>query len=187
MNFADALRCPRKICLISNQTSLERALSAAADKAGLSDVLLCVCYEQSALHPLKELEPRFKALRAAAPDTLIGIANVCTMVQLQGARSLWADFVMTGFTDPALIKEAARLNLPLAASVGTLSEMAAASELGADAAALTFADHLSAAQLAAMHRVFPNLPLIAVFAADLKEKADDCLKAGICCALPGNF
>lgn len=179
MNFADAVRSPKKIYLVTKYTELEEAVNAAQAYSPAPEILMALWYEQGDLHPVKEMEPRFKAVKAAAPDKLLGIANVCNMVQLQAARSMGADFVMLGFTDPGLLRESKRLNLPVTASVGTLSEMAAAAELGADAAALTFADHFHPWECRAMHKIFPNLPLIAVYALEPEDHGEYILEDGV--------
>lgn len=177
-----SLSLPRSEALSSLEERIKSLKKQTVQGLGQEVTLLAAAYHQGSLHPLKEVETVYKSLRSAeqkyaalqrgaqsetadnAVRTAVGIANVSTMVQLHGARSLGADFVMLSLTDPSLIKEASRLSLPVFAAVGTVSEIAAARELGADFAAVLPADGLTSAALNLMQRMHPNFPLTAVFA-----------------------
>lgn len=124
-DFRETLRSARVMPILTVRHAEDAAPLARALRDGGIQVCEVTLRTPDALKAIA-------AMRAAAPDMLIGAGTIRTPADIEAARAAGAQFLVTPGVTPELAAALARCGLPCAPGFATASEAMALSALGFD-------------------------------------------------------
>jgi 2-dehydro-3-deoxyphosphogluconate aldolase / (4S)-4-hydroxy-2-oxoglutarate aldolase len=98
--------------------------------------------------------------KAFGDDLLLGAGTVLTTNQADDAISAGAEFLVAPNTDPAVIREAKRMGVPIMPGAFTPTEIVNAHNLGADVVKIFPASAVTPAYLAALRAPLPHIKMM---------------------------
>lgn len=134
-------------------------LAAALSKGGIS--FIEVTFDQSDPDNLKKTAEAIELLNTHRPEMRVGAGTVLSLTQLQAAKSAGARFIISPNTDVAIINGTKNFNLVSIPGAMTPSEIAFASQAGADFVKLFPAAQLGTAYVKAVLAPLNNVKLLA--------------------------
>lgn len=134
-------------------------LASALSRGGIN--LIEVTFDQSDPDNLKKTAEAIELLNTHRPEMQAGAGTVLSSAQLQAAKSAGAGFIISPNTDVAIINATKSFNLVSIPGAMTPSEIAIASQSGADFVKLFPAAQLGAAYVKAVLAPLNNVKLLA--------------------------
>lgn len=153
------------------------ALSEALYAGGIR--LMEITFDQKGKIPFEETAEAVSKLRKKWEDQMqIGAGTVLFMNQLYMAKEAGAGYIVTPNTNPAIIREAKKLDMAVLAGAMTPSEIEAAYEAGADLVKIFPVTAVGMEYLKAVQAPLGHIPMLAVGGVNEKN-ISEFLKAGM--------
>lgn len=156
-------------------------LAASLSRGGIS--LIEVTFDQSDPENLTKTAEAIEILNTHRPEMQAGAGTVINLAQLKAAKAAGAGFIISPNTDTAVITATKEFNLISIPGAMTPSEIASASQAGADFVKLFPASQLGVGYIKAVLAPLNNVKLLATGGINDKNLVDylnaGCVGAGI--------
>ena len=156
-------------------------LAASLSRGGIS--LIEVTFDQSDPENLRKTAEAIEILNTHRPEMQAGAGTVIDLAQLKAAKAAGARFIISPNTDTAVITATKEFNLVSIPGAMTPSEIASASQAGADFVKLFPASQLGVGFIKAVLAPLNNVKLLATGGINDKNLVDylnaGCVGAGI--------
>lgn len=153
------------------------ALSEALYAGGIR--LMEITFDQKGKIPFERTADAISELQKKWEDQMqIGAGTVLSMKQLYMAKEAGAGYIVTPNTNPAIIREAKKLDMAVLAGAMTPSEIEAAYEAGADLVKIFPVTAVGMEYLKAVQAPLGHIPMLAVGGVNEKN-ISEFLKAGM--------